>query len=98
MEKAVKESEENGMSKRGKEATPWILRRVGELTLGRSIPSSKFACFCDLNAYGIQYCQLDIALIENTAYIGGRIAAAYTRLHRSGINGSNVSDCLFCLG
>ncbi|KAF8530974.1 indigoidine synthase A-like protein [Gautieria morchelliformis] len=61
VDRAVRESEENGISKRGKEATPWILRRVGELTQGRSIPSN-------------------IALIENTAYIAGRIAAEYAKL------------------
>jgi pseudouridylate synthase / pseudouridine kinase len=40
VERAVRESEENGMSKRGKEATPWLLARVGELTKGRSLASS----------------------------------------------------------
>lgn len=40
VDQAVKESEENGMSKRGKEVTPWILGRVAELTGGKSIPNS----------------------------------------------------------
>jgi len=40
VETAVKEAEGNGMSKRGKEVTPWILKRVGELSDGKSLPSS----------------------------------------------------------
>lgn len=40
VELAVKESEENGMSRRGKELTPWLLKRVGELTSGKSLRSS----------------------------------------------------------
>ncbi|GAA5925742.1 hypothetical protein JCM10213_008872 [Rhodosporidiobolus nylandii] len=38
---AVRESVENGMSKRGKEVTPWLLQRVNELTEGRSLESNK---------------------------------------------------------
>ena len=37
---AVRESEENGMSKRGKEVTPWLLSRVAELTKHDSIDSN----------------------------------------------------------
>lgn len=40
VEIAVQEAEQNGMSKRGKEVTPWILKRVGELSEGKSLPSS----------------------------------------------------------
>ncbi|KAI0825052.1 indigoidine synthase A-like protein [Trametes gibbosa] len=61
VEQAVQESEANGVSRRGKEATPWLLKRVGELTSGKSLASN-------------------IALIENTALVGGQIAAAYSRL------------------
>ncbi|EIN13804.1 indigoidine synthase A-like protein [Punctularia strigosozonata HHB-11173 SS5] len=61
VEQAVRESEENGMSKRGKEVTPWLLARVGDLTRGKSLASN-------------------VALIENTAKIGGQIAAAYSQL------------------
>jgi Indigoidine synthase A like protein len=39
-ELAIKESEENGMSKRGKEVTPWLLNRVNELTDGKALLSS----------------------------------------------------------
>lgn len=41
VEAAVKEAEQNGMDKRGKEATPWLLNRVSELTQGSSLGSSK---------------------------------------------------------
>ena len=42
VEQAVKESEANGMSRRGKEATPWLLKRVGALTAGKSLASSRY--------------------------------------------------------
>ncbi|KAJ7225560.1 indigoidine synthase A-like protein [Mycena pura] len=58
---AVRESEENGMSKRGKEVTPWLLSRVAELTKHDSIDSN-------------------IALLKNTALIGGQIAVQYQDL------------------
>lgn len=41
VEQALDEAEVNGMNKRGKEATPWLLKRVGELTTGRSLASSE---------------------------------------------------------
>ncbi|KAJ7634255.1 Indigoidine synthase A like protein-domain-containing protein [Mycena polygramma] len=37
---AVLESDENGMSKRGKDVTPWLLARVAELTKDESIDSN----------------------------------------------------------
>ncbi|EPQ60620.1 hypothetical protein GLOTRDRAFT_68417 [Gloeophyllum trabeum ATCC 11539] len=40
VEQAVRESEENGVSRRGKEVTPWLLKRVGELTGGGSLKSN----------------------------------------------------------
>jgi len=40
VDQAVAESEANGVSKRGKEATPWLLSRIAELTQGRSIESN----------------------------------------------------------
>ena len=43
VERAVRESQENGMDRRGKEVTPWILERVRELTSGKSLASSEWA-------------------------------------------------------
>ncbi len=40
VDQAVRESEENGMSKRGKEVTPWLLSRIVELTGGESLNSN----------------------------------------------------------
>ena len=37
---AVAESEANGVSRRGREATPWLLGRVLELTKGSSLASN----------------------------------------------------------
>lgn len=42
IEQAVAESEANGISKRGKEVTPWLLNRIGELTEGKSLASSMY--------------------------------------------------------
>ena len=41
VERAVQESQENGIDKRGKEVTPWLLERVRELTSGKSLASSE---------------------------------------------------------
>lgn len=43
VDQAVRESEDNGVSKRGKEATPWLLARVAELTQGRSMSNSEYS-------------------------------------------------------
>lgn len=40
VDQAVTEAEENGISKRGKEVTPWLLARVSELTKGSSLESN----------------------------------------------------------
>ncbi|KAJ3919349.1 indigoidine synthase A-like protein [Lentinula edodes] len=40
VDQAVAESETNGISKRGKEATPWLLKRVSELSKGSSLASN----------------------------------------------------------
>ena len=40
VEVALDEAEQNGVNRRGKEATPWLLRRIGELTEGNSLDSS----------------------------------------------------------
>ncbi|KAF7793341.1 hypothetical protein EIP86_004453 [Pleurotus ostreatoroseus] len=65
VEQAILESEENGVNKRGKEATPWLLKRVGELTDGQSLASN-------------------VALIQNTARVGGQIAVAYAEIVKKG--------------
>lgn len=40
VDQAIAESEGNGMSKKGKEVTPWLLGRVVEITGGKSLQSS----------------------------------------------------------
>lgn len=42
VEQAVRESVENGMAKSGKQVTPWLLERVGQLTKGDAIVSSEW--------------------------------------------------------
>lgn len=66
---AVAEAEQNGVSRRGKEATPWLLQRVTELTSGASLKSSMF----ETSVSSLSYTDIvltDIALIENTALVG----------------------------
>jgi pseudouridylate synthase / pseudouridine kinase len=41
VDQAVTESEQNGINKKGKDVTPWILHRVSELTQGKSMESSQ---------------------------------------------------------
>ncbi|KAJ9095686.1 hypothetical protein QFC21_005558 [Naganishia friedmannii] len=69
VEQAVRESVEQGVDKKGKEVTPWLLKRVGELTQGKALKSN-------------------IALIENNAIIGGRIAAELNQIKQ----GSSASS------
>ena len=45
VEQALQEAEENGVNRRGKEATPWLLKRVGELTAGKSLASSELSMY-----------------------------------------------------
>ena len=45
VDQAVQESEENGIARQGKEATPWLLNRVYELTKGSSLENSMFIMF-----------------------------------------------------
>ncbi|KAF8760898.1 Indigoidine synthase A protein [Rhizoctonia solani] len=66
VDKAVLESEANGIAKSGRDATPWLLSRVRELTKGLSIPSN-------------------VALLENNARIGARIAVEYAKLKADGV-------------
>ena len=48
VERAVEESQENGIDRRGKEVTPWLLERVRELTSGKSLASSEWASYISL--------------------------------------------------
>jgi pseudouridylate synthase / pseudouridine kinase len=41
VEQAVAESEANGVSRQGKDVTPWLLKRIEELTDGKSLTSSR---------------------------------------------------------
>ncbi|EGO28980.1 hypothetical protein SERLADRAFT_444897 [Serpula lacrymans var. lacrymans S7.9] len=63
VERAISEAEDNGIHKSGKEVTPWLLKRVGEITGGKSLASN-------------------VALVRNTALIGGQIAVEYAKLER----------------
>ncbi|KAG8219765.1 hypothetical protein J3R82DRAFT_737 [Butyriboletus roseoflavus] len=70
IETALRESEEAGVSKSGKEVTPWLLKRVGELTSGKSLASN-------------------VALVQNSALVGGQIAVEYAKLASEYQSGKN---------
>lgn len=40
VDQAVAESETNGINKKGRDATPWLLTRIGELSKGESLKSN----------------------------------------------------------
>ena len=50
VDQAIRESEENGMNKKGKEVTPWLLARVFELTGGKSLENSMSPNISDIFA------------------------------------------------
>jgi pseudouridine-5'-phosphate glycosidase len=70
VEQAVAEADENGVSKSGKEATPWLLRRVEELTSGGSLTSSEYHYMLQVCSKSYSMVTSDIALIQNTALVG----------------------------
>lgn len=88
VEQAVRESIEQGIDKRGKEVTPWLLKRVGELSSGRALISSELLCLSWIATLLIPQ---DIALIENNAAVGARVAVEVARLRKQGSGGAPVS-------
>jgi len=77
VELAVRESIEQGIDKRGKEVTPWLLKRVGELTAGRALNLSASGCFITHDPL-----TPDIKLIENNARVGASVAVELARIRR----------------
>lgn len=77
VEQAVRESVEQGIDKRGKEVTPWLLKRVGELTQGTALElsTSRSRTPAKLTA--------DIKLIENNAAVGAKVAAEVARMRKN---------------
>ena len=70
VEQAVREADANGVSKSGKAVTPWLLKRVGELTQGRSLASSTCSATGEPRIYWPDSYRIDVALIQNTARVG----------------------------
>jgi pseudouridine-5'-phosphate glycosidase/pseudouridine kinase len=79
VETAVRESEEAGVSKLGKEVTPWLLKRVGELTCGKSLESSE-SYILVFSSSGVTVDIVDIALVQNTALVGEWVSRIVTEL------------------
>lgn len=55
VEQAIEAAQANGIAKRGKEVTPWILAKVKELTGGDSVESSRSCVFAWLTQSLICY-------------------------------------------
>lgn len=93
IERAVQESEANGISKRGKEVTPWLLARVAELTAGKSLQSSTFFVLpiCIRMMAHLKCLYTDIALIENTATIGEWACLSYYTLINVDASGGQIA-------
>jgi pseudouridine-5'-phosphate glycosidase/pseudouridine kinase len=95
VEQAVRESIELGVDKKGKEVTPWLLKRVGELTQGKALESSELQStvgYCDVEGILTFDVPVDIALIENNARVGAKLAQELLRLKTEGAGGlSSVS-------
>jgi hypothetical protein len=93
VEQAIRESEENGMSRRGNNVTPWLLGRVHELTKGGSLESStnsmiQYTNFDDANWTPC----IDIALIENTAVVGALVGVHFIAYSYTNFNtGSQIA-------
>lgn len=90
-EQAVAEAQENGIARRGKEVTPWILARVKELSGGESVESSEYICFWSrIRKFEMTDgpgAASDIALIENNARVGAAIAVELAKIKASGETG-----------
>jgi pseudouridine-5'-phosphate glycosidase/pseudouridine kinase len=60
VEQAVQEAKEAGIDRRGKEVTPWLLKRVGELSQGQSITSNKALVINNVTTAAKVACELQV--------------------------------------
>jgi pseudouridine-5'-phosphate glycosidase/pseudouridine kinase len=63
VDQAVAESEQNGINKRGKEVTPWLLKRVSELTNETSL-ASNIALLENTARVGTSILSMDINTVD----------------------------------
>lgn len=78
---AVSESEQNGINKSGRDATPWLLNRIAELTKGESL-ASNIALLKNTALIG-EYrlsCNLKYLYDDISSDLGGQIAVNYQKL------------------
>lgn len=68
----MQEADQKGI--KGAEITPFLLKRVNELTEGESSASSKINTF--FNSY------LDVELIKNNAKLGAQIACSLSEINK----------------
>lgn len=79
VDEAVAESKEKGIDKSGKDATPWLLQRIGELTKGSSL-TSNIALLKNTALVGKQSLNFKVLISNSTASSGGEIAVEYQKL------------------
>jgi pseudouridine-5'-phosphate glycosidase/pseudouridine kinase len=78
VDQAVAESESNGVSRSGKDVTPWLLNRVKELTHGQS-KESNIALLHNTAIVGMSF-PSSFFKFSPTFCIGGQIAVQYQKL------------------
>lgn len=88
---------EQGIDKRGKEVTPWLLARVGELTRGSALNLSSSDHFSLMSSSAGDQEETkdstdipDVKLIENNARVGAEIAVELAKLRQED-NDANAS-------
>lgn len=66
----------------GKDETPFLLKRITELTKGQSLAASMYPTTWTLvlNVFAHPLCYPDIALVKNNAKVGARIAVELSKL------------------
>lgn len=64
----------------GKDETPFLLKRITELTKGQSLAASMYPTPWTLNVFAHHLCYPDIALVKNNAKVGARIAVELSKL------------------
>lgn len=77
---AIAESEANGMSKRGKDVTPWLLARVVELTKGESMESNMALLRNTARVGKIGSPTMTPRTSPHELWTGGQIANQYAKL------------------
>ncbi|UZJ55998.1 hypothetical protein CBS101457_005318 [Exobasidium rhododendri] len=101
VEQAVKDSVEQGIDRRGKEVTPWLLKRVSELSEGRSITSNKALVINNVSTAAKVACELELLKIADAAKKAEKGSKLYNGTGYGGVKqaeSGNTPPPLFVVG